>query len=311
VDIAEDHVAQINQHGLEIKGPVAQFIQRLPALTPEQLTGQYPLIFLAVKAQHTEQAAKVLAPHLRSDGLVVSLQNGLNERVIAQTVGEQRTVAGFINFAADYLEPGVLDFGNRGAIKIGELTGEITPRVCHVVEILKDFEPESTAVTNIAAYKWGKLAYGCLLFATALANETMTESLSDPAHQDFFIALAREVLLVAQRENITPLGFDGFEPEVFITATHKPAAILSLMRMAEHYRFSTKQRSGVWRDLAVRKRKTEVDTQIAGIVHIAHRHRQPAPFTQAVIQMIQEVEQGIRKIDRKNLSELSEGMNRQ
>ena len=205
----------------------------------------------------------------------------------------------------------MLDFGNRGAIKIGELTGEITPRVCQVVEILKDFEPESAAVTNIAAYKWGKLAYGCLLFATALANETMTESLSDPAHQDFFIALAREVLLVAQRENITPLGFDGFEPEVFITATHKPAAILSLMRMAEHYRFSTKQRSGVWRDLAVRKRKTEVDTQIAGIVHIAHRHRQPAPFTQAVIQMIQEVEQGIRKIDRKNLSELSEGMTRQ
>ena len=71
--------------------------------------------------------------------------------------------------------------------------------------------------------------------------------------------------------------------------------------MADHYRRSSKQRSGVWRDLAVRKRKTEVDTQIAEIVRVAEAQGLQSPVTQILIRLIQEVEQGTRMIDRANL----------
>ena len=41
------------------------------------------------------------------DGVVVSAQNGLNERVIAgKIVGEARTIGCFVNFGADYHRPG-------------------------------------------------------------------------------------------------------------------------------------------------------------------------------------------------------------
>ena len=69
------------------------------------------------------------ADRLDADGCVVSLQNGLNELVIARHVGEQRTVGAFVNFSADYLEPGLIHFAGRGTFVIGELNGERTPRL--------------------------------------------------------------------------------------------------------------------------------------------------------------------------------------
>jgi 2-dehydropantoate 2-reductase len=85
------------------------------SLTPsDPLQGVHDCVLLAVKAQHTEKALAQLAPHLSPDGVVVSLQNGLNEQRIAAAVGAQRTIGGFVNFAADYLAPGRISLGNRG-----------------------------------------------------------------------------------------------------------------------------------------------------------------------------------------------------
>ena len=73
--------------------------------------------------------------------MVVSLQNGLNELVIADVVGAERTMGCFVNFGADYLEPGVVHFGGRGAFVLGELDGRDTPRLRAVHAAVRAFEP--------------------------------------------------------------------------------------------------------------------------------------------------------------------------
>ena len=301
VDIVAEHVEASRTTGLQIEGPVAQFQQVLGAATPAELTGQFDCILLAVKAQHTAAAAEQLAPHLSANGVVVSLQNGLNERQIADRIGAQRTVGACVNFAGDYLEPGRISFGNRGAIKIGEMSLGLSPRVQSLAELLQVFDTDTQAVADVWGYKWSKLAYGSLLFATALANESMSETLADPQHQALLAALAREVTTIALGTGVTPVGFDGFDPAAFSAEAGAPQAAVALANMADHYRRSSKQRSGVWRDLAVRKRKTEVDTQIAEIVRVAQAQGLRAPVTQILIRLIQEVEQGTRMIDRANL----------
>jgi 2-dehydropantoate 2-reductase len=92
VDRAAEHVDAINRSGLRIEGPIAQFVSRTPAFTPDGLTGQFDHIVLAVKAQDTDAATRELAPHLSPDGYVVSAQNGLNELVIKAIVGDARTI---------------------------------------------------------------------------------------------------------------------------------------------------------------------------------------------------------------------------
>ena len=77
-----------------------------------------------MKAHDTEAAIDALAPFVADDGYVVSLQNGLNEQVIAERIGEQRTIGAFVNFGADYLSPGVVHYAGHGAVVVGELDGD-------------------------------------------------------------------------------------------------------------------------------------------------------------------------------------------
>ncbi|HSG09848.1 MAG TPA: 2-dehydropantoate 2-reductase N-terminal domain-containing protein, partial [Longimicrobiales bacterium] len=268
VDADRAHCAAIAENGLRITGPLAEFTVDAACLLPEQVGPGLKQVFLAVKAHHTEAALDVLAPLLADDGYVVSVQNGLNERVIARRIGEERTVGCFVNFGADVMEPGVIQRGNRGAVVVGELNGAMTSRAREVHTLLSLFERDAVLTDNIWGYLWGKLAYGSLLFATALAEASIADVLDSKAHRPVLVELGREVMRVAAAQGIRPEGFDGFNPRAFGATALAADAHDSLDRLVAFNRASAKTHSGVWRDLAVRKRKTEVDAQIAPIAEL-------------------------------------------
>ena len=68
VDNVPDHVAAINDAGLRITGPIAEFTATVPAFTPETLCGTWDTIILATKAHHTAGAVRSLLPHLADEG---------------------------------------------------------------------------------------------------------------------------------------------------------------------------------------------------------------------------------------------------
>ncbi len=304
VDTVPEHVAAIRAQGLRIDGPLVQEVVQAPACLPGELTGQYRLIFLCVKAQHTAAAAAQLAPHLAADGAVVSAQNGLNELVIAEAVGRARTIGCFVNFGADYLEPGVVHYSGRGAVVVGELDGRTTPRIEEIFALLQRFEPNAVLTGNIWGYLWGKLIYGALLFATALTNESIADALDAPEWRDTLTRLGQEVARVAAAEGVALMGFDGFIPAAFSAGAGTAALTESFDLMVAHNRRSTKSHSGIWRDLAIRKRPTEADAQLGPIVAAAARHGLRAPLTERVIAMIHEIEQGRRPLARENMDRL-------
>ena len=311
VDVAPEHVQAITASGLKIVGPVEEFTVKAPAFTPEQLTGIYDRIFLAVKAQHTEAAAKALLPHLAPDGYVVSAQNGLNELAIARIVGAQRTMGAFVNFGADYLEPGRVIYAGRGAVVIGEIDGKMTPRLAALHKLMREFEPDAIVTDNIWGYLWGKLGYGALLFATALTNDSIADALDDKVHRNLYIALGREIMAVAEAERIKPEGFNGWDPSAFMPGADASRVVRSFDEMVAHNRKSAKSHSGIWRDLAVRKRKTEVDAQIAIISDIAEKHGLKTPLTRRIVTLIHDIEDGRLPLDRSNLDRLAEAMPKQ
>ena len=105
-DADPDHVEAINRDGLAIEGPVEEYTVRVPAVSPDDLPAELDHVLLAVKAHHTRDAMKTIAPRLAPNGYVVSLQNGLNEPEIVAAVGEGRVVGAFVNFGADVVGPG-------------------------------------------------------------------------------------------------------------------------------------------------------------------------------------------------------------
>ena len=142
VDRDPDHVAAIKRAGLEITGPIRQYKVQARACTPGQVEGTFETVLLCVKAQDTEQAARAIAPHLAPDGVVVSVQNGLNELVIARVVGAARTLGCFVNFGADYHGPGLVLYGGRGAVVVGELDGRRTARIEAIHRLFRSFDAE-------------------------------------------------------------------------------------------------------------------------------------------------------------------------
>jgi len=296
VDTVTDHVAAINRTGLRISGPIAEFTAQVPAFTPDALRGTWDTVMLATKAHHTDAAVRAVLPHLTATGCVISVQNGLNELAISRVIGEGRTVGAFVNFGADYLEPGVILYGGRGTVMVGEAFGaeRVTPRVTAIRDAWRQFDDRATATPNIWGYLWGKEAYGAMLFATALTNDSIADCLARPEYRALYIALAREMLAVAAARGVTPEAFDGFDPAAYLPSAPAGAAERSLDDLVAHNRRSAKTHSGIWRDLAVRKRPTEVDAQLGIVVSLSKEAGVPTPLTERLVQLIHDIERGAR-----------------
>ncbi len=294
VDRAAEHVDAINAQGLRICGPIAEFTVRTPAHTPNALKGQFETIILAVKAQDTREAAIALEPHLSANGGVVSAQNGLNELVIKEVVGEPRTIGCFVNFGADYLEPGLVQFSGRGAVVLGEVDGRTTPRIEALHRVFRDFDDQAIITANIWGFLWGKMAYGAQLFATALTNDSIVDAFADATYKDVYIEIAQEVMRVAQARGIRPEAFNGFDPRAFMPGVPRDVSLRSIDDMIAFNRKSAKTHSGIWRDLAVRKRRTEADAQLGPIVTLGAEVGVATPLNARLIELIHDIEDGRR-----------------
>ncbi|HEY2615826.1 MAG TPA: 2-dehydropantoate 2-reductase [Acetobacteraceae bacterium] len=305
VDVVPEHVAAIRSTGLRITGPVEEFSVTAPAVTPDEVAGSWQHVFLAVKAQHTEAATRALTPHLGQDGYVLSLQNGLNELIIQRILGRDRTIGAFVNYGADWMAPGEILFGNRGAVVLGELDGAMTPRLAALHAVMRDFEPEAIITPDIWSYLWGKLGYGAMLFAQALGQKGIADCLARPELLGLWRRLGEEAIVVAQAEGVQPRGFNGYDIDAFRPGASEDAARNSVAAMVAFNSTSAKTHSGVWRDLAIRKRRTEVDVQIAPIAEIGARHGIDCRATRRLVAMIHEVEDGRRPMTDDNLLELA------
>ena len=304
VDIVEPHVRACSSTGLNITGPVEAFRQVVPSVTPAEVKGRFSTIVLAVKAQATDAAMQMLAPHLADDGFVLSAQNGLNELAIARVVGNERTMGCFVNYGADWLGPGEILFGNRAAVVVGEIDGSVRERTRRMHRLLQVFEPDAVLTGNIWGYLWGKLAYGAMLFATALTADSMSDNFADPRRFVVFDRLAREVMAVASARGVTPVGFNGFDPACFAPGAPEQGARDSIAALAEFNRHTAKTHSGIYRDLAVRKRKTEVDPQIGVIGELGHAAGIDTPAIRRLVELIHDIEDGRRPMAFETFGEL-------
>jgi 2-dehydropantoate 2-reductase len=305
VDIVPEHVITCNTKGLSIEGPIDEFTQVVPCVTPEKLKGTYSRIVLAVKAQATDAALTQLLPHLAKDGFVLSAQNGLNERVIAQHAGPERTMGAFVNYGADWIGPGRILFGNRGAVVVGEIDRSVRGRTTDMFQLLQIFEPDAVLTQDIWAYLWGKLGYGAMLFATALTSDSMTVNFADPKRGPALIGLAREVMRTALAEEVDPKPFNGFEPSAFMPGAGDAAALQSLADLAVFNSKTAKTHTGIYRDLAVRKRKTEVDPQVGAVAEIAVAHGIDTPLLHRLVTLIHDIEDGRREMSEETFHELT------
>ena len=116
------------------------------------------VVIILVKSSATETAAKALAPHLTSNTLVLTLQNGLgNVEALTAHIPASRVAAGITGNGAALLGPGHIRFGGIAETILGEQNGGSSARLEAVRDIFIKAGFPARVSENIASAVWTKL----------------------------------------------------------------------------------------------------------------------------------------------------------
>ncbi len=290
VDADPEHVARIARDGVTVVrgGRKDSVPVRRALVVDEHWEEPVTRVLLAVKAQHTAAAMKWIGSRLAPDGFVVSLQNGLNEPAIAAWVGWERTVGAFVNLFADVVAPGEVQDGGAGALVVGELDGRDSARVRSVVADLQAWGP-AQVTSNVTGFLWSKLGFGAMLVATALADAPMADLID--RHRRVMHGLVSEVFAVALGEGVVLEPFDAFDPMPYAGEDLRDRDKVT-DHLVEWLRTQTKDRSGFWRDLAVRRRGSEAHAHYEPVLTRARTGGHDCPGLEQLLLEIQALESG-------------------
>jgi 2-dehydropantoate 2-reductase len=286
------HLAAVRANGLHLSGHVEARIHPT-ILRPEELRGTLGTVLLAVKARDTEAGLAPLLPLLAEDGFVVSLQNGLEEDRIARLVGARRTIGGFLTFGGHWRAPGEVVYGGPGTFRIGELDGAITPRLRALREALGAVQAVE-ATPNIRGFLWGKLALLAIYFATAITDTDVPALYAVPRWRVLLGRLAGEVARVAEAEGLSLEPFDGFDAAAFGPdgVRDEARAASSWNGQLRYWNRHAGGRTGIWRDLAVHRRRTELDQLIQPVLDRAASRSLAAPGLSRLAELVRAIEAG-------------------
>ncbi len=111
--------------------------RRLPS-DPREFA-PYELILFCVKSQDTISAARQVVGCLTDDGVILTLQNGVeNEARLCEIFPREQVMGGNARVGAEITAPGKLLHTVGGNAEIGELDGRKTPRA---ERIAREFPP--------------------------------------------------------------------------------------------------------------------------------------------------------------------------
>jgi 2-dehydropantoate 2-reductase len=303
VDADADHVAAIREQGLRVTSASGDRVAWVPAFEVHHAPPRLGAVLLAVKGQATDAAMRWIAPRLVDDGYVVSMQNGLNEEAIAAHIGAERTVAAFVDLFADVVEPGVVKDGGPGAMALGEMTGP--PDSERVRGLAADLRGAGHAAIsdNVRGYLWSKLAFGSWSSVTALAAPEMWDLVD--RHRPAMVALALEISTVAQAEGVRLEDFDAYRAGAFTPCGSDGARDEVIDEVVAWLRTQPKLHSGVWRDIAVRRRPTEVPSHFLPVIAAAEARGIPVPRVRALLHAIGRMERGEITHDERHIEEIA------
>lgn len=208
-----------------------------------------------VKAWQTERVARQLKGRMSSDGLVLTLQNGLgNYEALQQSLGPSRVALGTTTTGATLLGPGLVRAGGEGSLSL-----EQHPGLASLEEALKAANFDVWIVDDAQALIWGKLVINAAINPlTALLHVPNGKLLQSPSAQVLMRALATEAAQVAAAENIH-LPF--------------PDPVAAAEEVA---RKTAPNHSSMLQDV-VRGAPTEIDAICGAIVRIAKKHHIDTP----------------------------------
>jgi 2-dehydropantoate 2-reductase len=202
----------LTERTLEISSILGDLSIRVVATGTPREHAPYDLVLFCVKAYDTDAAAEKIRGCLAPEGVILTLQNGIeNEARLAGLFGDGAVMGGNARVGVEMIAPGRLLHLSTGRIDFGELDGRETERANRIAAVLARAEILGELSPRIRALRWDKLVWnGAFNTVATLTRRTVGEILDDPEGLRLVKTLMGEIIAVARADD-ADLGDDRID----------------------------------------------------------------------------------------------------
>ena len=274
VDVDREHVEAIRANGLRVDVPDGPFNVKINVLFPNEVQGKYDIGMIALRSNYTPDALNTVLPHLAADGLLVSMQNGINPPLLQEKVGADRTVGMAIRMGSRRLAPGHLHTTTRGHLYVGHLHGRTTPSLENLAKLLNTVM-ETEITDNILGVLWSKLTYTCLGYYGSLADASLVTSCADEASRRNLTEFFGEVVAVGKASGARFIPLAEYNPPDLHPSMPFEKRLAAVNEFAKSWKAD--DRKGPLRQIQ-KGIKTEVDFTLAHVIREGEKLGIPTPL---------------------------------
>jgi 2-dehydropantoate 2-reductase len=199
-----ENLGALKAQGLAFKSYQGDFSIAVTATADPRECAPYDLILFCVKSYDTVGAARTLEGCLNPGGIILTLQNGVeNELLLAEVFGRDAVMGGNARVGAELVAPGSVVHRTGGLIEFGELDGGDTARAQRLAEMFKRAGIFGTLTMHLSTIRWEKLLWNAAFnTVTTLARLKVGGVIDDADGVELLRALMREIAAVARAEGV-------------------------------------------------------------------------------------------------------------
>ncbi|MDL2218482.1 2-dehydropantoate 2-reductase [Christensenellaceae bacterium OttesenSCG-928-M15] len=299
------HVEALNSHGARVTG-TAEFTANVAAITPEQMEGEYDILFLLTKQLNNPAIAAFLKPHLKDDGVLCTMQNGLPEPGLVEILGENRVVGCTVAWGAELLEPGVVKLTSDPdsmTFGMGSTTGDLATidKVKAVLENMCPVEVEN----NFMGVRFSKLLINAAFSGMSIVTGgSFGEVAGDRHARKYTQLIIKECLDVAKAANIKIEPVQGKDIAKLLDYNGVFKKWISFQIIPIAIKKHALIKASMLRDLA-RNRKTEIDAINGVVCEFGKKYGVKTPVNDKVVKLVHDMENGRGKPSFENVKLLA------
>ena len=296
------HVEALKAKGAQVVGTM-EFCQPVIAYTPDEMSGQYDILFLMTKQQHNAEVVQMLKNYLAADGVLVTFQNGLPEMQIAEVLGEERVLGSTVAWGATLQSPGVCELTSEPdalSFSLGTISDKRSKHFAQVKELL-ELMGTVDVEENFLGTRWSKLLINASFSGmSAVLGCTFGEAAGPKESRKIVQAIIKECIDVCQKGGIRIEPVQGKDIVKLLNYTNALKKAFSFFIIPIAIRKHAKLKASMLQDLEKGK-QTEVDAINGAVSEYGRKVGFPTPVNDKVVEIIHKIEQGDLKPGFENL----------
>lgn len=193
----------LNEKGLVVKSYTGDFTIKKPKASSDlKAVTDADLILFCVKSYSTAEVAKAIKPLIKSNAIIVSMQNGIdNEDILSEILGKEKVLGSVIYITSSSPEPGLIKHTSYGKVTLGELNGKVSERAECIEKMFLSAGIPTNISPNIKKDLWKKLMLNVPFNGfSALTGKPLKVYFQIPDATDSYYRALKEVQLIALSE---------------------------------------------------------------------------------------------------------------